>query len=160
MTTLGLDLASRTGWAIGTPSGILAFGHWEIAPRRGESPGMRYIRLMSYLREIRTAYPLLGFVAYEQAHARGGAATEYAAGCVATVQAFCAEHRIEHAAVHSSTLKKHATGSGRAEKGVMLQQARALVTGTVENDDQADAIHLAEYARTVLLHESPNPVKG
>jgi hypothetical protein len=51
-------------------------------------------------------------IVYEQTHNRGGAATEVAAGFTTRVQEFAARHGIEHAAVHSATLKKFATGRG------------------------------------------------
>ena len=46
-----LDLGSRCGWAIGKV-GEVVLGAWDIAPRHGESPGMRYIRLRSCLQEM------------------------------------------------------------------------------------------------------------
>ena len=70
---------------------------------------MRYIRLRGYLKETLRGFPDLGLVVYDQAHHRGGAATEYALGCAATVQTWCAERAVEHAAAHSGTVKKWAT---------------------------------------------------
>ncbi len=141
---LALDMGSRCGWAIGK-EGDVCSGVWDIAPRRGESPGMRYIRLRARLQEVRTAYPDLAAVFYEQAHHRGGAATEYAVGCVATVQAWCAEHGIEHSAVHSATIKKHATGKGNAGKGEVIAAMRAA--GFKPSDDnEADALALLAWA--------------
>jgi hypothetical protein len=111
---------------------------------------MRYIRLRARLEEVRGAYPDLGLCTYEQAHQRGGAATEYAIGCATTIQAWCAEHGIEHAAVHSATLKRWATGNGRASKDDMTARAQAVISCFTENvrsspklsHDEADAIHL------------------
>ena len=155
-TVLGLDLASRTGWAVATPLRVQAFGYWDIAPRRGESPGMRYIRLRGNLVEVHRAHPDLRLLAYEQAHQRGGAATEYAAGCVATVQAWCAELGIEHVAVHSGTLKRDATGAGNAKKPEMIAAARRIpgLELVPLSDDEADAIHLTQYALRVVLQQA------
>ncbi len=144
MRTMTLDLGSRCGWAIGKVGEIVS-GAWDIAPRRGESPGMRYIRLRSRLQEMRAAYPDLGVVYYEQAHHRGGAATEYAVGCVATVQAWCAEHGIEFGAVHTATIKKHVTGKGNAGKDEVIaaMQSRGFAPGC---DNEADALALLDWA--------------
>ena len=144
MRTLALDMGSRCGWAIGK-AGEVCSGVWDIAPRRGESPGMRYLHLRAHLQHVRAAYPDLAAVFYEQAHHRGGAATEYAVGCVATVQAWCAEHSLEHAAVHSATIKKHATGKGNASKDEMVASARARGHTPVD-DNEADALGLLDWA--------------
>ena len=106
---------------------------------------MRYLHLRAHLQRVRAAYPDLAAVFYEQAHHRGGAATEYAVGCVATVQAWCAEHGIEHAAVHSATIKKHATGKGNAGKQEMVAAMQALGFRP-EDDNEADALALLDWA--------------
>ncbi len=148
MTTsiLALDLGSTTGWAI-AHDGTVVSGTWDIAPRRGESPGMRYIRLRGRLQALHVAYPNLALVVYEQAHHRGGAATEYAVGCVTTVQAWCASLGIEFAGVHTATIKKHATGKGNASKQDMIAaaKARGFNPGC---DNEADALALLDWALT------------
>jgi len=156
-STLALDLGSRCGWAVGQAgqagqaeplrSGLICSGVWDIAPRRGESPGMRYLRLRAQLQRVHAAYPDLAAVYYEQAHHRGGAATEYALGCVASVQAWCAEHGIEHAAVHSALIKKHATGKGNAPKEALLAALRKRGL-TPSDDNEADALALLDWALT------------
>ena len=69
MRTLALDMGSRCGWAIGKAaeqgSGQVCSGVWDIAPRRGESPGMRYLHLRAQLQRVRAAYPDLAAVFYE-----------------------------------------------------------------------------------------------
>lgn len=148
MRVLALDLASTTGWAI-TPD---ESGIWSIAPRRGDSPGMRYINLRSRLELVRAAHPDLDLVVYEAAHHRGGAATEYALGNAATVQAWCAENRIHHTSVHTGTLKKFATGKGNSEKPAMIAEARRRWPWVeILSDDHADALLLLAYADAVLL---------
>lgn len=144
MAVLALDFGSATGWAV-NGAGQMHSGVWQIAPRRGESPGMRYIRLRRQLNELLAAYPNIGILFYEQAHHRGGAATEYAAGCVATAQAWCAEHRIEHASVHSATIKRHATGKGNANKDAVLGAVRGWGYAPVD-DNEADALALLHWA--------------
>lgn len=119
MTVLALDLGNTTGWAVGNGNGGPAFGTWAVQPRRGESPGFRYIRLRAELEKVREAFPDLALVVYEAAHHRGGAATEVAVGCATTVQSWCAEKGIEHASVHTGRLKKWATGRGNASKELM-----------------------------------------
>lgn len=64
---------------------------------------------------------------------------------------FADVHGIEHAAVHSATLKKWDTGSGRADKGAMLAAVRARWKPDVAGDDEADALALLHYALDRLV---------
>lgn len=142
---LALDLATSTGWAIDGASGT-----WDLAPGRGESPGMRFVRLRAKLNWVLTAYPFLRLVVIEQAHHRGGAATAICAGLAAIVQEWCAVHELNHAAVHTATLKKHATGRGNAKKHEMIAAARERGWNPVD-DNEADALWLLDYAQREIV---------
>lgn len=148
---LGLDLGTHTGWAAIYPDDHVESGvqHFELA--RGDSPGMRWLRFNAWLDEVlRLTHPDL--VVYEQAHHRGGAATEIAIGFATRVQEACAEWGIEHTTVHSATLKKFATGSGRAGKPEMIEAAETR-WGMQLTDDEADARWVAEWARIEYAEE-------
>jgi Holliday junction resolvasome RuvABC endonuclease subunit len=84
-------------------------------------------------------------ICYEQAHHRGGAATACCVGLVTEVLAFAAERNIEVMPVHSATLKKFATGSGRANKSQMIKAAKARGWNP-QDDNEADACLILEYA--------------
>ena len=159
---LALDLGGTTGYCIG-PLVLIGnvTGTWDIRPRRGESPGMRYLHLRAKLQEVRAAYPDLALVAYEQAHYRGGAATAAGAGSEAMVLAWCAEHGIEHVAVHSATLKKWATGKGNAGKPEMVKAAkkRGLLSDSGD-DNEADAYLVYRYTVERVLGEARQPGSG
>lgn len=144
MKVLSLDLATRTGWASnanGRRSGTV-----EFQLKRGESPGMRFLRCRAWLSEM---LELVGghadVIVYEQAHHRGGAATAVCVGLVTEVQAFAAEHDIELMPVHTGSLKKWATGKGNASKEDMTAAAR-IRGWDVEDDNEADAALLLDYA--------------
>jgi Holliday junction resolvasome RuvABC endonuclease subunit len=85
------------------------------------------------------------FVIYEQSHHRGGSATEIGVNLTGRVQEICAELKVEYTAIHSATLKKYATGSGRADKAAMVKAALNN-SWMVRSDDEADAIFMAKYA--------------
>ncbi|BBO72772.1 hypothetical protein DSCW_01890 [Desulfosarcina widdelii] len=151
MKILALDLATKTGWATsaGHTSGVQTFD-----VKRGESPGMRFLRCRAWLNDMLQLLGGIDIIVYEQAHHRGGAATACCVGLVSTVQAFAAEHGIELMAVHTGELKRWATGKGNANKPAMIEAARAR--GWVPFDDnEADAELLLEYAMATL-QEAPN----
>jgi len=150
MNVLALDLGTRTGWAL-VDKGVTESGVQVFDVKRGESPGMRYLRFNRWLDEIAGDGHRPEVIVYEQAHHRGGAATEIAAGFATRVQEFCARHGIEHASVHSATLKKFATGSGRASKEDMLERAQQKFKPDIIHDDEADALWILEYARQEIL---------
>ena len=116
--------------------------------KRGESPGMRYLRFRRWLEDI--TEPGCELIIYEAPHHRGGAATEIAAGFSTRVQELCALRGIEHASLHTQTLKKWTVGRGNAEKTAMLA-AVCHRWKVVQSDDEADAIALLHYAMAELV---------
>lgn len=153
---LALDLATRSGWAL-LEHGRIESGVETFDVKRGESSGMRYIRFNRWLDDmlwptppIHRDRPRVELIVFEQAHQRGGAATEVAAGFATRVLECCARHTIEHAAVHTATLKKFTTGRGNADKAAMLE-AVGRRWRRVETDDEADAVALLYYALTEIV---------
>ena len=144
MRILALDLGTHTGWATNINL-LFECGVQIFDVKRGESPGMRYIRFNAWL-EVMWNLLKPELVIYEQTHHRGGAATEVAAGFSTRVQEWCARHGIEHAAVHSGTLKKFATGDGRASKEMMMEAFQKTYNMKPTSDDMADAGCLLAYA--------------
>jgi len=151
MRILSLDLATKTGWALWDGARIES-GMQDFTKGRGESNGMVFLKFNTWLASLKTAthrqYPDACFdlIAFEQAHHRGGAATEIAVGLMTRVLEFCARYGIEHTSVHSLTLKKWATGSGKADKETMKVKASLAVARTIEDDNEADAVLILTYA--------------
>jgi len=146
VTILALDLGRSVGWAV-LQNEITTTGTQEYPQKRGESPGMLYLRFGSWLEEMhKIMMKKLGLVIYEQAHHRGGDATQIGVGLQTKVMEFCAKYEIECMIVHTSTLKKFATGNGAASKEKMMEAARAKGYSPA-NDDEADAVLMLEYAR-------------
>jgi len=121
MNVLALDLGTKTGWATLWDDGSGCSGVQVFDLKRGESPGMRYLRLGRWLED--EAHAFVDLVVFEQAHHRGGAATSVCEKLIGRVEECCADWGMEHQAVHSATLKKWATGNGRASKGDMIDAA-------------------------------------
>jgi len=153
---LALDLGIRMGWAL-WDGARLESGVQLFDLKRGESPGMRYLRFRRWLEEVGAGVQL---IVYEAAHHRGGAATEIAAGFTTRVQEFCAARGLEHASVHTATLKKWTTGKGNADKAAMLEAVVRRWTAC-QDDNEADAIALAYYALAEIISPGgPGPIPG
>ena len=155
MIILAIDPGSHLGWALARDGKLIESGVEDFGLKRGESPGSRYLRFRKWLQgqAIYTGgdpdnhgWPNL--VAYEQPHHRGGHATEVLVGMTTRLQEFAAEIGAECVAVHSATLKKHATGSGRASKLEMIHAAdnRWKPKPGLFNDNEADALLILAWA--------------
>jgi len=142
MKIIAIDSGTKTGWA--SNDGILTSGTQDFSLKRGESPGMRFLMFQSWLKKIiKIIQP--NIIIYERAHHRGGGATEVGVGLTTLIQTVCAEYKIEHVALHSSTLKKHATGKGNSSKEDMM--AAATKKGwAFQDDNECDALWLLDYA--------------
>lgn len=149
LNILALDLATRTGWAhsCGT-SGVQDF-----APRRGDSPGMRWLEFRAWLNRILDLTPT-DLIAFEQAHHRGGAATHVANSLISICETVAAERGLEITSRHSASIKKHATGSGRGNKEAMIQAARERWP-QVADENEADARWLLDLVQKQLLNGTP-----
>lgn len=152
LPVLALDLATKTGWALKDRKGRVLSGVQEFSLKRGESPGMRFLRFRKWLADILSLNEMTadfqppGLVAYEQAHHRGAHATQLALGLTTDVLAEAAHRSLEHMAVHTATLKKWATGDGRAGKPKMIEKAQSVYPGIeIIDDNHADALLLLAY---------------
>lgn len=169
MIILALDLATDTGWALWDGSRRES-GVQKFEVKRGESPGMRFLRFNRWLDDVATPgkpirmhlssagasmierSPGPRLIVFEQAHHRGGHATEVGVGLSTRVLEFCAKHDIEHAAVHSATLKKWTTGKGNAKKPEMISAVNERFGPPYAADDnECDARALLAYALSELV---------
>lgn len=178
MKILAIDPGTKLGWASDV-SGRLEWGEHDFALRRGESPGIRYhnfnvwLGKMAGLEEMEMYAFLLGgigplkphaepfysapeLIVYELPHLRGGAASDVLIGMTTRILEFAALwskcRPMECLSVHTQTLKKFATGSGRSEKGAMVDRAASRLVEKQKNpagltDNSADALHLYWYAK-------------
>ena len=141
---LGLDTATKTGFCLLKKGNVYESGVQDFSKRRGESNGMLFLHFRAWLSKILDENDVK-LCLFEQAHHRGGAATELGVGLVTRVQELCAERSIDYAGVHTGTLKKAATGRGNAEKADMMREAKLILGREPLDDNEADAICLAYY---------------
>lgn len=147
MRILSLDLATKTGWALWDGSRIES-GVQDFTRKRGESHGFLF---WSFDRWLETVFIVgIDLIIYEQpATFRSGAANAIAHGLSAFLQKRCEQHGLAATVVNTMTLKKWATGSGRAGKEEMIQAARRrgfVHLDYIPDDNEADALLLLAYA--------------
>jgi Holliday junction resolvasome RuvABC endonuclease subunit len=147
---LGLDLALHTGYARIVAgrvyeSGVLDLSH--VRDGMGRHNGHAFAALYDWLGEQAGPFTLL---AYELAHHRGGPATRLACGWQAVVQMFAARRGMAPpVAVATMTLKKWATGSGKAGKDQVEAWAEIQLGRPPIDDNEADAVAVAMWANSV-----------
>lgn len=143
---LALDCATRTGWCLMENGRVHSSGVQDFTRVRGESSGAMFLRLRQWLTALLDRQRDVTLVVHEQAHFRGGAATEITVNLTGRVQEIRSLAGIEYVPVHTAALKKHATGKGSADKAEMMLQARSILRRLPIDDNEADAVLLARYA--------------
>lgn len=144
MNILALDLGTKTGYATADESGVEAFHE--------ETLGGKLARFMMWVDATLLDYQV-ELVAYEQPHFRGGPATRLLLGMAGIVEAKCAEKGIRCESVHSATLKKWATGNGRASKDEMRGAAQKFSDKAWIDDNEVDAYLMMRWAQETFKDE-------
>jgi len=149
MINLGLDLAAKTGYAIRYDIGEWKAGVWYLD--RGNLGGARSpipaVRLLKRLEKLSETYEIKS-VAFEETFARGNA--KFRLDSLQTIVMIWAIQRgIPWMRLSVGTVKKHATGFGRATKREMLRMAwcnRDWKNVEIWSADQADALWVLDCA--------------
>ncbi len=149
MKLLALDLATHTGYAFESDAGILHFGTWDFSPKRSDSSGMRFVRFESELNCLWEVYPFTQVYFEEVGFAKTTQAAQVWGGFAAVLMAWCEKRKVRYQGVPVSTLKKHATGKGNADKAKMVAAAEAQ-GWKVGDDNQADACWLLDFGKREL----------
>ena len=147
MRILAIDPGKSAGWA-SLVDGNIESGVEKFTVERGESRGMLFLKFNRWLSQI---FDLVEpeLVVYEMAHMRGGAASEVLLGMTTRIMEMCERKFVDnYMKVHSATLKKFATGDGRASKGDMIWYAQQKFKNNfLKDDNEADALWMLEYGR-------------
>lgn len=174
MAILGLDLGSSCGWAVRDNDGRLHSGTWKLKPggkdvdrttglmfwRRlngtHEAHGIQMIGYESVMAHGRKEETTVKCLCHGQKHrvlitqTNALAAHKYG-GFQDILEMFADFHKIPIHSIHVSTLKKFATGNGRAKKEEMIAMAkmrwRDQRIGDKEHD-RADALHVLDWLET------------
>jgi Holliday junction resolvasome RuvABC endonuclease subunit len=148
---LALDLATKTGWA--HSCGVS--GVQDFSPRRGDSPGMRWLTFRAWLNRVLDFTPT-DVIVYEQAHHRGGAATHVAHSLIGMTETVAAERGIEVTNRHTASIKKHALGKGRGDKEQLMAAAKVKwPSREIADHNEADALWLLDLVSSELVPAHP-----
>jgi len=153
MIAIGIDPGTLCGWAVLAADGArLASGHWDLRPRRHEGAGMRFVRLRRMLSMLLEPWADADVaLCYEEVrHHAGTDAAHVYGGIVAVIQSWCEDAQVPYAAAPVSTVKRHATGRGNADKAAMVAAAVARWGGE-PTEDEADALWIADAWRAGLV---------
>lgn len=145
MKILALDPSTHCGFA--HSSGPC--GTFDLSIRRDESKGMRFIRLVGKLNDILRAVGV-DVLVYEAARHAGMkmiGALVVQAELQGVIVHWCEENKLEYRGYSPSEIKKHATGSGNANKELMLRSAiHRWPDKDIPDDNTADALWLLDLA--------------
>ena len=141
MNILALDTGGLTGWALcyqkKTYSGTQTFKKLKC-----DDNGVILTFFRSWFENMIRLYNIQTVI-YEMPHLRG-AGTQILIGYVTIIQQICSLWGIQWIEIHSATLKKFATGSGKADKKEMMIAAKER-KWKFETDDECDALWLLDY---------------
>ena len=151
---LGIDSATKTGFACSYDIEALSGTHnFNFHP--DESLGSRLLAFYDWLEsnswgDRDALLPRPDMIVYEQPHLRGGGSF-LTVGLTSCIELFCASEGIYAHGVHTGTLKKFATGSGKATKPEMyeaLKNGELACPKVIQDDNHVDALWLMYYGLT------------
>jgi len=150
MKILALDLGSTTGWAMIKEGKVFQYGERTFKGDRA----IRFEAMRKWLKSM-TAHDHPELIIFERPFCRGMHATRSLWGMAAVAEGVAVWRGIPSLDIVPCTLKKWATGNGRASKALMIEAASdMLYPGAVAFDlglrdlgeHEADAIILGLYA--------------
>jgi len=139
---IGLDLGTHCGYAYTETDEVVGAqtGCWNFSPKRFEGGGFRYLRFGVALRELIGKGDASKTVVFfeEVGYHRGADAAHVYGAFYGKLQEICDSIGVPYRGVPIGTIKKRATGYGRASKSDMIEAARKMWRVEM-TDDQADA---------------------
>jgi Holliday junction resolvasome RuvABC endonuclease subunit len=137
MSTLALDLGSATGYAI-WKDGQITIGTKKLR-RDKEASGVRALDFYRWLTQTIREHGI-NQVYFERVYAHSGAEAAHLYGYfMHTLAAVCEELHVKCTGIPVTTIKKYATGNGRATKEEMMNFARRCGFNPID-DNAADAL--------------------
>ena len=145
MKIIAFDLGANFAWARNTNP--LKAGSFVMKGPRAHRQG----QLLTYLNSLFSLAFNIEAVVYETPFARGRDATRSLWGIAGIIEACATNANIACVDVAVPTIKKFATGDGRASKEEMIKAAKKFGYKG-DNEHEADAVCLLKYAEKNLEH--------
>ena len=147
MRVLGLDLGTNMGWAVvDKDTGLIVSGSFTLSGgHRDHKFSDLHVRLNDMYVEVEEI-PGVELIMYERPFTRGLSATRLLWGLAGIVGAVATSWDLPVVEVLPSTIKKHATGRGDADKDAMMAAVVDNFFHEPTNEHEADAIWAADYA--------------
>lgn len=147
MVIIGIDPGTKCGWSVRVHGWVKESGTWDLRPKEKSAGwGKRLFKLRHFFRLlVETFSPDL--VAYElvRRHLGTDAAHVYG-GIIGVLLVECEALGIPYEGLPVGTIKKNATGTGRATKAQMVAAAKSRWPWFCGDDNSADAMWIAELA--------------
>jgi Holliday junction resolvasome RuvABC endonuclease subunit len=145
MTICALDIATTTGYA-SSASGVVMSGTFKCRQSPKEQWGSCFLRFKRWLRQwLEQEKPDKLWYEEIRRWSSGDAAKAYC-GLRAVMLMECHIYGIEVVGVAVGTIKKHATGSGKASKEQMIEAAWKRWGIKAKDDNEADALGILSLA--------------
>ena len=151
MRVLALDVASKAGWARSEGGEVVASGVVKLRQRTvnkvRQPRGAKFSQFRGWLDTQEGPGVAPDVLVIERASGvfKSAAAGSVIFGLLGIAEAWAFDHGIPVVYITAQAVKKHATGSGRADKAAMLEAARKRWPSVeFADDNEADARHLAD----------------
>lgn len=147
MSVLGLDIATKTGWTVGTPSGeIIAGGTWNFSKKKNDHDFVRVKNFRDNLDNCKKAFPDINVVVWErvdfsrftQAHA---VHNQLLGILMLWISDLNEREEIKYFNWGVKQIKKYATNNGNAGKDLMIAHANKKwkTNFTSKDDNEVDS---------------------
>lgn len=141
---LALDIATKTGWAYRAADGSVVSGVWDLSVKKGIPNGHRIKNLWSRL-IITHRVRGIDFIVYERPGSLSGHARKVLPALQGAIELWSALNDVHYECYTPSTVKKHATGNGKANKKLMIFAAENKWPDLeIVDDNQVDALWLLD----------------
>jgi len=149
---IGIDPGITTGWAVFDNNGHVDSGVWEFQTKRMDGAGMCYLKFRKKLSQLYYQHKSAAILFEEIRSHKGVSAAHKYGGFTATLMAWCEKMNIPYESVPVGCVKQEAAGKGNASKAQMIAAAALKWPNVcVADDNQADAMWIAEYGRRMLI---------
>lgn len=135
MRVLAIDPGSASGWYF-TDGDTIRLTTFVVT--RKATKGQRLKQFFKYGRTFKDIDHLI----YEDPYVASFKSARFQYAMTGLIEILAAEHSAELTVLHPTTLKKFATGTGRATKDEMIARAQEECDVSVNDEHQADAYWL------------------